>query len=38
MGARRRHLHESPPTIEQVIGRPGRTFKEWVVENADKFR
>jgi uncharacterized protein YbjT (DUF2867 family) len=26
------------PTVEQVTGRPGRKFEDWVVENAGKFR
>ncbi|MUL41486.1 NAD(P)H-binding protein [Streptomonospora sp. PA3] len=26
------------PTVEQVTGRPARTFREWVSDNADAFR
>ncbi|TMR97923.1 NAD(P)H-binding protein [Nonomuraea basaltis] len=26
------------PTVEQVIGRPARTFAQWAVEHADAFR
>jgi uncharacterized protein YbjT (DUF2867 family) len=26
------------PTVEQVTGRPGRTFAQWAAENADQFR
>jgi uncharacterized protein YbjT (DUF2867 family) len=26
------------PTVEEVTGRPARTFKQWAVENADTFR
>lgn len=26
------------PDVEQVLGRPGRTFAEWAVDHADDFR
>jgi hypothetical protein len=26
------------PTVEQVTGRPARTFAQWAAENVDKFR
>lgn len=33
-------LDESPvlPTVPDLLGRPARTFREWAVENADRFR
>lgn len=26
------------PDVEQVTGRPGRTFRQWAAEHADDFR
>ena len=26
------------PTVEQITGRPPRTFREWAVDHADRFQ
>ena len=33
-----RHPEPVTETVSQVIGRPGRTFAQWAVDNADRFR